>query len=212
MGEEKVLLAKQLLGLPVTWSYLEVAEYLLKQFHKTYPMIRGTFYAGVIEEIAMTRKLASTAVHHSWRDTPKIKDLTVTAARDYAIAAGKAWVRFCFADPSKSKSALNAYIAHPPQSLNAQTLNKSYLSVFHDIAIHPDHRNNFKLIAQIHDSILFQYRIGHEYLCDMVSERMEVPVTLAGYDKVVRTFVVPAGVKRGLHLEQGHAEYWSETE
>ncbi|RLE97824.1 MAG: hypothetical protein DRJ63_08630, partial [Thermoprotei archaeon] len=40
MGEEKILLAKKLLALPVTWSYVEVAEYLLAQFHKTYPAIK----------------------------------------------------------------------------------------------------------------------------------------------------------------------------
>jgi DNA polymerase I-like protein with 3'-5' exonuclease and polymerase domains len=212
MGEEKVLLAKQLLGLPRFWSYLEVANYLLEQFHKTYPFIKKVFYEGVKKEIAATRKLSSTAVHHSWTHAGKLHELMAVADRDYSAMAGKAWVRYCFSNPEKSKPALNAYIAHPPQSLNAQTLNKSYLSVFHDIAIHPKHSSNFKLNAQIHDSILFQYRIGHEYLCDMVSERMEVPVTLKGYDGEIRTFVVPAGVKRGLHLEQGHAKYWSETE
>jgi DNA polymerase I-like protein with 3'-5' exonuclease and polymerase domains len=212
MGEENIILAKSLLNLNRFWTNLQVAGYLLEQFHRVYPSIRKVFYAGVIEEIAITRKLSSTAVHHSWTDTPKIEALRSTAEPQYAAMAGKAWVRYCFSDPSKSKPELSAYIAHPPQSLNAQTLNKSYISVFKDIAIHPKHKTNFKLNAQIHDSILFQYRIGHDYLCDMVSERMEVPVTLKGYDKVVRTFVVPAGVKRGLHLEQGYAEYWSETE
>lgn len=212
MGEENIVRAKQLLGLNRFWTHIEVAEYLLEQFHKVYPDIRGVFYAGVIEEVMRTSKLSSQAVHHSWEHAGMVQEFMQEAETNYAEYAGKAWVRYCFQNPSKSKTALNAYIAHPPQSLNAQTLNCSYLSVFQDIAINPQHSKNFKLLAQIHDSIFFQYRIGHENLCDMVVERMQVPVTIKAYDGVVRTFVVPAGAKRGLHLEQGYAEYWSETE
>ena len=49
----------------------------------------------------------------------------------------------------------------------------------------------------------------------MVRERMEIPVTLKGYDGVIRTFVVPAGVKKGDHLigaSKGKATHWSMTE
>lgn len=211
MGEENIVLAKQLLQLPKMWGYIQVAEYLLAQFHKTYPNIKKVFYAGVIEEILLTGQLASLAWHHNWDDA-MIPNMWNDS---YKVLAKPAWTRKCFADPSKSKPALNSYIAHPPQSLNAQTLNKSYLTVFNDIAINPKHSNNFKLCAQIHDSILFQYREGHEYLCEMVRERMEVPVTLKGYDGVIRTFVVPAGVKKGDHLEgasKGRATHWSMTE
>jgi DNA polymerase I-like protein with 3'-5' exonuclease and polymerase domains len=212
MGEENIVLAKQLLKLPRFWTYIEVANYLLEQFHRVYPDIKKVFYKGVVAEIGLTSKLASQAVHHSWTHAGKMHELMERAEAEYSEHVGKAWVRYCFADPSKSKPALNAYIAHPPQSLNAQTLNKSYLSVFHDVAMNPKHSRNFKLLAQIHDSILFQYRIGHDYLCDMVQERMEVPLTIKAYDGVVRTFVVPAGVKNGQHLDKKCAEYWSETE
>ena len=209
MGEENIVRAKQLLGLPRFWTYIQVAEHLLALFHKTYPMIRGTFYTGLVEEIMTTKMLSSKAMHHSWTDTQYLGLIQDQTTYDNGA---NSWTRYCFGNPSTNKPQLNSYIAHPPQSLNAQTLNKSFLSVFHDIAINPKHATNIKLTAQIHDSILFQYRIDHEYLCDMVSERMEVPVTLKGYDNVVRTFVVPAGIKSGKHLEKGVAEYWSETE
>jgi hypothetical protein len=78
--------------------------------------------------------------------------------------------------------------------------------------MNPQHSANFKLNAQIHDSILFQRRIGHDYLIDMVVERMQVPVTIRAYDGVVRTFTVPAGAKHGQHLAKGVAHYWSENE
>ena len=215
MGEENILLAKQLLKLPKMWGYVKVAEHLLESFHKTYPDIKKVFYAGVVEEILKTHKLSSMAVHHAWTATKELGTLKDTFEAKYAEQVGKAWVRYCFSDPSKSKQSLNSYISHPPQALNAQTLNRAYLNVFNDIANSPEHKKNFKLLAQIHDSIFFQYRIGHEYLCNMVKERMEIPVTIKAYDGIVRTFVVPAGAKKGDHLEgakKGRALYWSETE
>jgi len=202
MGEENILKAKRLLGLPRQWNFLQVAEHLLAQFHATYPSIREVYYEGVKVEIAKSRRLTSKAVHG------------VFSAEEYAGALEKnpGWVRSCFSDPSKSKTALNSYIAHPPQSLNAQTLNKAFLPVFKDIAMNPEHRFNFKLLAQIHDSILFQWRDGHRYLCDMVKERMEIPVTIKAYDNKIRTFTVPAGIKSGEHTLNKVAKYWSETE
>jgi hypothetical protein len=74
---------------------------------------------------------------------------------------------------------------------------------------------NFKLLAQIHDSIFFQYRIGHEYLADMVKERMEVPVRIRDIKGIERSFTVPAALKLGKLDKDGsliRAKYWSETE
>jgi len=174
MGEENVAIARKLLGLPSYWSLRQVAEYLLETFHKTYPDIEGVMYPGVIEEVLTTGMLESGG-----------------------------WMRRCFGNPAKSKSVLNSYIAHKPQCLNAQTLNKAYLQVFKLICLNPKHAPNFKLIAQIHDSILFQYREGHAYLCSMVKSIMEMGVTVTGYDKVERTFVVPVDLNHGV-------KYWSE--
>ena len=212
MGEENILKAKQLLGLPRFWSYMQVAEYLLEQFHKTYPDIKGVFYPGVIEEIGLSKKLSSRAWHHSWNGHIFDDLVCVTNSYEEEIQSVPTHTRYCFGHPEANKQHLNSYISHPPQSLNAQTLNKAWLSVFHDIAMSPEHGPNFKLIAQIHDSILFQYRIGHEYLCEMVRERMEIPITIKGYDEVIRTFVVPAGIKNGTDESNNIATYWSETE
>lgn len=182
MGEKRIIQAAKLLKLPRLWTYRQIAAYLLKQFHRTYPTISQTYYPGVVHEVRTTKRLTSTAVH----EVPY-----------QAVATG--WVRYCFSDPSKSKSALNAYVAHPPQSLNAQTLNKAFMRVFYEIAVHPNHARNFKLYAQIHDSILFAVRIGHEYLIARVKECMQVPVTIRGYDGITRSFTVPAAAKAGVH-------------
>jgi len=92
--------------------------------------------------------------------------------------------------------------------LNAQTLNKAWMRVFYEIAMNPQFSRNFRLLAQIHDSILFLYRRGHEYLATKVKECMEIPVTVLGADKVYRTFTVPAAIKLGA---PPGAEFWHQT-
>lgn len=178
MGLENIYKASAMLNLPKFWTPVQIAEYLLGCFHKTYPELSSVYYVGIKEEISTTKLLVSKAVH----DSP------------YHVAG---WVRKCFSDPLKDKRALNSYVAHAPQSLNAMTLNKAFMKVFYEIAIHPVHRKHFRLLAQIHDSILFMYATDHTYLADKVREAMEIPVTVIGYDKKERTFTVPAALKSG---------------
>jgi len=193
MGEDKIAQAAKILKLPRLWSYKQIAEYLLAQFHKTYPAISKIYYPGVIHEVTTSKRLHSTATHSC----------------EYQ-ASSNGWTRYCFDDPSKSKSALNAYVAHPPQSLNAMTLNKAFMKVFYEIAIHPEHRHNFKLLAQIHDSILFEFREGHRYLAEKVKQCMEISVSIKGYDGKTREFVVPAALKAGADNEG--SINWGNTE
>ena len=191
MGEEAVTQAKFLLKLPKLWTHKQVAEYLLAAFHKTYPKISGTYYKGVIHECLTTQRLTSKAKH---------------SAPYQASHSG--WTRYCFGHPDSNKSDLNAYVAHCPQSLNAMTLNKAFITVFYEVWM--PNSDNFKLCAQIHDSLLCQVREGYEYLIEEVKKRMEIPVEIVGYDKVTRTFTVPAAAKAGADGKGSHR--WSETE
>jgi DNA polymerase I-like protein with 3'-5' exonuclease and polymerase domains len=191
MGEDKIAQAASILKLPRLWSYKQIAEHLLASFHKTYPAISRIYYPGVIHEITTTKMLSSKAIHQV----------------NYQ-ASSTGLVRYCFSDPSKSKSALNAYVAHPPQSLNAMTLNKAYMKVFYEIALR--YPADFKLLAQIHDSILFQFRIGKEELAEKVKECMEIPVSVVGYDGKEREFTVPAALKAGTGGDG--ADNWGDTE
>ena len=84
------------------------------------------------------------------------------------------------------------------------------MKVFYELALHPEHRQNFKLCAQVHDSILFQFRRGHEYLAEEVRKRMEIPVVIRDIKGVERTFTVPAAIKIG--KPGTWAKYWSEIE
>lgn len=199
MGEDNVWRAKRILNLPRYMGAVDVCQYLLDRFHKTYPSLESKFYNGVVHEVMTTSMIVSKTYHHTGtkKDLENVNEL-----------AG--WTRYCFGNPKKNKLDKNALVAHVPQNLNAMTLNKAFMKVFYEIAMNSEYRQHFKLCAQIHDSILFQFRIGHEYLCDMVKERMEIPVTILGYDEVVRTFTVPAAVKAG--KDGLGAIRWSETE
>ena len=191
MGLVNIYKAAAALGLPKLWTPKQIAEYLLSCFHKAYPQLQSVYYTGVVAEIKTTKMLVSKAVHES----------------PYQVAG---WTRYCFSNPETDKRALNSYIAHCPQSLNAMTLNKAFMKVFYEIAMHPDHSRNFRLLAQIHDSILFQFRKGHAYLAEKVKRCMEIPVSVKGYDGTTRTFTVPAAIKAG---KDGTGAYrWSKTE
>lgn len=189
MGLIKIYEAQKLLNLPRLWMPKQVAEYLLSKFHETYPKLSKIFYPGVTAEIIKTRMLRSKAAHDAKYQ-----------------ASERGWTRYCFGSPDKNKRDLNAYVAHVPQSLNAMTLNKAFMQVFYDLAF----RDDFKLLAQIHDSILFQTKVGSEFLIDEVKKRMEIPVTIEGYDGVTRTFTVPAAAKAG--KDGNGAARWSQTE
>lgn len=194
MGEKAVEEAKRLLKLPPMWTLIQVAEYLLSCFHKTYPIISSKYYPGVILDVKTRRSLTSTALHEA----------------PYQ-ASPKGWVRYCFRDPERNKLDLNAYVAHPPQSLNAMTLDKAFMIVFYEIALNPEHSANFRLYGQIHDSIPHAFREGHEYLAELVRQAMEIPVTVTCYARqITRTFTVPAAIKAG--KDGKGALSWAETE
>lgn len=182
MGEAAVWEAKRLLKLPFSYGLLDVAKHLLEAFHATYPSLRAIYYPSVVASVVRTRLLVGA----------------------------QGWTRYCFGHPEKNKLDKNSYVAHRSQSENAIRLNKAFLRVFYEIAINPEHRDNFKLCAQIHDSILFQCRVGHEYLADMVKDCMELEVTCKGADGVVRKYTVPADVKAG--KDNKGALRWSLTE
>jgi len=71
-------------------------------------------------------------------------------------------------------------------------LDKAFLQIFLELAFLPD----FKLGAQIHDSILFQVRIGREDLAERVKELMTFPVNITDCQGVERAMTVPVELKK----------------
>jgi len=185
LGPKNMEDMRRLLHLPKMMTYKAIAAQSIEKFHSKYTGLRAVMYPGIFSEVLTTSMLVGPT----------------------------GWVRYCFGKPTvENKLVRNAYIAHMPQSCNAMGLNKAYMRVFYEIAMHPVHKDNFKLCAQIHDSILAQFRIGHEYLMEMVRKIMEEESTFTykGYDGTVRTWTVPAAIKAG--ADGKGAKYWSETE
>ena len=168
MGIEKVLEAQRLLKLPRYLTPIQVTQHLLDVFAKTYPVVAKDYPEWVVATVLATHKLKG--------------------------ATG--WTRYCFKNPALDKRAKNAYVAHNPQSLNAMTLNIAYKKVFYNVWL--PNKTNFKLYGQIHDSILFGYRKGHEYLAQLVKENMEFVVPVTDIKGVSRDLLVPVDLKIGL--------------
>lgn len=176
MGIKNVLRAKRLLGLPQKLSLMKVCQYLLDRFDETYPVVRNTtdgFYAKIIRDIKTSSMLVGPT----------------------------GWSRFCFGDPSSNKRDLNRYVAHAPQSLGAAQLNIAFLKVWKNIAL--PNPNDFKLHAQIHDSIFFAYRKSRPDLALRVKEEMSVPIEVTDIFGVTRTLRVPVDLK-------GEGENWAD--
>jgi DNA polymerase I-like protein with 3'-5' exonuclease and polymerase domains len=205
MGLENIYEANRILKLGLI-DPLDIAKYLLERFHATYPRLRGpnapfspgTYYGSVCQEVIVSRRITSRAFHHTAYILAHYSPTKYIESGD--------WTRYCFGKPDKNKSDLNAYVAHPPQSLNARTLNEAYMEVFYKVALpNPD---TFRLYAQIHDSILFGYT--DLTLPEQVKKCMEIPVTVRDVSGQQRTFTVPAALKIGKAGKT--AVYWSETE
>lgn len=175
MGIDKVYQAQRLLGLSPFWGLKQTAEYLLAKYEEAYPTVKGAYYESIKYSVKTTHQLVSPL----------------------------GWTRQCFGNPDKNKQDLNAYVAHPSQNLNAGTLNIAWMRIFKEVALKEP--QDFKLCAQIHDSVLFQYRIGRDDLVRRVSECMLFSVRVKDCQGIERDLRVPVDVKAG-------ARVWSEIE
>lgn len=143
MGTRECIAAGRLLGLPHNWSILQICKYLLMCFDRAYPDIKGRWYKEVKHEVATTGRLVG--------------------------ATG--WTRRTFLRPADSKPALNSCVAHPPQSLSVMLVNQAFYEVW-QMQFFGKYAGKFRIKAQIHDSIFFQYLEGYEEIVQEVSRIM----------------------------------------
>lgn len=171
MGVLALLEAQRLLRLPPFMKTLDVAGYLLSRFDATYPTIRGAWYDSVIKEIETTGKL-------------------------YIAATG--WTRRTFLRPRRTKLDLNAAVAHKPQSLSVQLVNKAFLKVWRELQL-GKYKGKFRLKAQVHDEIVFQTKPEIlDQATEDVADIMVIPTVVEG-----RTMTIPSTIATGY--------YWSEA-
>lgn len=170
VGSRIIEQARTNLKLDQSWKQREVAAYLLSLFDGAYPGLQKIWYPKVVKEIAFTNKLVG--------------------------ATG--WTRYFFSQPASSKHALNSAIAHGPQSLSVNILNKAFRRIFWEIQlVEPQ---NFRMLAQIHDSVFFEVRKSHaSRLISLAESCFNNPVTVNG-----RTLRIPTETKI-------HGQFWSES-
>lgn len=166
MGPKAVAEARTLLKLPGKWTLTQVCQHLLRTYEATYPEVKRDWYDEIKRTIKMTKKLVSPL----------------------------GWTRHFFADPTTSKPALNAAVAHGPQNLSVAIINRVFYSIWHD-SLYGDLRGKVRLKAQIHDSIFFAYR-GDD-TPSVVRTRMKLPIQVKGTDGKVRTMAIPPDMNSG---------------
>lgn len=175
MGIANVIRAKKLLGLPPNWSLIQVTQFLLDKFDERFPVVRGKAYDAIKSEVKTTSQMVGPT----------------------------GWTRYCFSDPNENKRSMNMYAAHKPQSLAAMVLNKAYVRVINEVWM--ENQNDFKLLAQVHDSILFMYRIGRSDLPHKVAACMDIHTNVIDIFGHSHDLNVPVDLKGG-------GTRWSELE
>src|SRR6266853_1065707 len=169
MGEENVDRAKILLKLPKHWTRLMVCEYLLDLYDKAYPEVKTIWYSSVKETVRTIQKLVSPM----------------------------GWTRYCFGNPDKNKHDLNAYVAHPPQNLSVSIINEGFKKLFWQVQVMRP--SDFRLKAQIHDSIFCQIRTGKETLIEEARKICVYPIPVTDCKGKTRIMTIPVAAKVGLN-------------
>ena len=165
MGMRMILEAKYLLGLQHIKTLKGIAEYLLDQFDKTYPLLRTKYYDEVIEEVLVYGSLTMPCEEIHWK-------------------------RICFDTPSRdprSKPALNKYVAHMPQGLSSQIVDKAWFDFWYKWQLV---ENCVRVKAQVHDEIQYQILEYHPRKDEVGADLkllMSRPYTVRG-----RTLRIPA--------------------
>ncbi|SRR5258706_9596840 len=167
MGEENVDRAKILLNLPKHWNRIRVCEHLLGLYDKAYPDVKTIWYSAVKTQVRSTQKLVSPM----------------------------GWTRYCFGNPEKSKPDLNAYVAHPPQNLSVSIINEGFKDLFWNIQV--QNPKDFRLKAQIHDSIFLQIRFGRENLIEEARKVCVRPIPITDCKGIKRIMTIPVAAKIG---------------
>lgn len=159
MGSKAVAFAKGVLKLPSNWSLLKVCEHLMECFDKAYPRIRKDWYNQTIMEVIKTGKLVNPT----------------------------GYTRRTFLRPHKSKPELNSAVAHAPQSLSSELVERAMLDIWRTVQL-GSHKGRFRLKAPIHDEILFiaKDEVLEECL-EIVATKMVIPIVIHG-----RTMTIPS--------------------
>jgi DNA polymerase I-like protein with 3'-5' exonuclease and polymerase domains len=171
MGEKNLWKAKELLKLSANYKLTDIGLHLLKGFCSTYPRLKGTNY--VLE------KFHTDGVKHLIKDNTYYGELITKIMEDKKLVSPLGYTRYCFANPMVNKSALNLYVAHPSQNLSVALINRAILRIHSRKELRDE--SNFRLCAQIHDSLLMQIRTSEiKTLLPIVESLMSETINVHG--------------------------------
>ena len=171
MGEENLWQAKDLLKLPIKYGLQDIAQHLLVGFCNTYPRLKGTNY--------VKEKFHTDGVKHLIRDNTYYGEIITSIMDTKKLVSPLGYTRYCFSNPMTSKPALNKYVAHPSQNLSVALINRAILRIHSNKEL----RNEavFRLCAQIHDSLLLQFKRSEvERLLPIVESLMNEAIPVHG--------------------------------
>jgi DNA polymerase I-like protein with 3'-5' exonuclease and polymerase domains len=126
-----------------------------------------------------------------WEDTHKI------LIKTNRIVTPDGWTRLFFGDVRKDHKRLRDAVAHQPQHTSVAGINKSMLSL---LRLQLDSGGDYIMMAQIHDSIIFQAKeeVFDEY---MIATREAMTTVEAIHGRSVN-----------IPLETNHGHYWNPME
>ena len=102
--------------------------------------------------------------------------------------------RYFFGDISKDHNIQRSAIAHGPQNLSVSILNEGFWNAWE---LTKKSHGDFRLKAQIHDSVLVQIRIGRDDLVEKFAETMDYTAIVHG-----RKLVIPSDAKHGIRWKE----------
>lgn len=115
---------------------------------------------------------------------PWYKDIQYEVSTTGYLKSPSGYTRRFFGDIVKNHSVLRGAVAHLPQNLSVVILNKGFWRIYKDMVVQPVEGlklGDYRLKAQVHDSILGQYRKELRDKCiRMMLERMDNPVVING--------------------------------
>lgn len=146
----------------------QFVKLLLDSYHGPFPRIRE-WYKELKDEIKTTGFLVSPIGHH----------------------------RRFFGDISTNHNMLRGAVAHQPQNLSVDILDRGFNRIYRELVIPGN--GNIRLKAQIHDSCFGQIRLGmREYYGPRILACMDNPVIVHG-----RTLSIPVDIKFGINWAEG---------
>lgn len=167
IGEKAIDDTKKLLKLPSYWTRIQTCVYLLEQEAKTYKGVKIDWYTSIKELVSTTHKLVSPL----------------------------GWTRHCFGNPKKSNHEFSALLAHSSQNLSGGIINQGMADIYWKVQI--PNPKDFRIKAQIHDSIFFQVRRGYEQLAIQARELCIRPINVTDCKGISRIMTIPVSLKKG---------------